>query len=227
MTLEGRDGSGTTYQREDGSRCSRERPEGTQSYRREDRARPRWRHRAGLKATAFDMMRTRFWVWFGPIVLADLVGHLLDVRLLKYVTKPMLVPALLLFLILNTRNAVNASVRLVMAGLILSRIARMLEGTSFANPTLQPYVTEAVAMFSALKAAGKLDLVDNLVEMEDGRGFGEMLKPLEDLCSRIVEAYNACDLEAISRLRKEHADLSHADVRAMRDVVDAGLAAGK
>jgi len=75
---------------------------------------------AVLNGKAVDMTRRCFWVWFGPIVLVNLVGQLLDVRLLEYITKPILVPALLLYLILNTRNAVNASIRLVMAGLIIS-----------------------------------------------------------------------------------------------------------
>ena len=66
------------------------------------------------------MTRKRFWVWFGPIVLGNLVGQLLDVTLLDYVFKPMLVPALLLYLYLNTRNGVSASIRLVVAGLSFS-----------------------------------------------------------------------------------------------------------
>jgi uncharacterized membrane protein YhhN len=66
------------------------------------------------------MARKHFWVWFGPIVLLNLVGHLLDVALLEHITKPLLVPALLLNLFLNARNGVSAPVRLVTAGLILS-----------------------------------------------------------------------------------------------------------
>jgi uncharacterized membrane protein YhhN len=66
------------------------------------------------------MARKHFWVWFGPIVLVNLVGHLLDVALLEHITKPILVPALLLYLYLNARNEVDAPVRLVVAGLILS-----------------------------------------------------------------------------------------------------------
>ena len=66
------------------------------------------------------MARKRFWVWFGPIVLVNLVSHLLDVALLEHITKPILVPALLLYLFLNARNGVDAPVRLIMAGLILS-----------------------------------------------------------------------------------------------------------
>jgi len=66
------------------------------------------------------MARKHLWVWYGPIVLVNLVGHLLDVALLEHITKPILVPALLLYLFLNTRNEGDAPVRLVMAGLILS-----------------------------------------------------------------------------------------------------------
>ncbi|MGD8967538.1 MAG: lysoplasmalogenase [Anaerolineae bacterium] len=66
------------------------------------------------------MTRERFWVWFGPIVLGELVGQLFDVTLLDYVFKPILVPALLLYLYLNTRNAGTAFTRLVGAGLSFS-----------------------------------------------------------------------------------------------------------
>jgi uncharacterized membrane protein YhhN len=66
------------------------------------------------------MTRKRFWVWFAPIVLGELVGQLLDVTLLDCVFKPMLVPALLIYLHRNTRNRGTASIRLLVAGLSFS-----------------------------------------------------------------------------------------------------------
>jgi uncharacterized membrane protein YhhN len=66
------------------------------------------------------MTRKRFWVLFGPSVLGELVGQLFDVTLPDYVFKPILVPALLLHLYLNTRNASTSSIRLVGAGLSFS-----------------------------------------------------------------------------------------------------------
>ena len=66
------------------------------------------------------MARKHFWIWFGPIVLVNLVGHLIDVPLLEHLTKPTLVPALLLYLYLNAQGEVDTPVRLVAAGLILS-----------------------------------------------------------------------------------------------------------
>lgn len=66
------------------------------------------------------MTKKRFWMWFGPIVLGDLVGQLLDITWLDYALKPLLVPALLLYLYLNTRDRRTAFVWLVVAGLSLS-----------------------------------------------------------------------------------------------------------
>ena len=66
------------------------------------------------------MTRKRFWTWFAPLVAGDLIGPLLDLKALEYIFKPLLVPALLLYLYLNTRDDVSAFVRLVMGGLILS-----------------------------------------------------------------------------------------------------------
>lgn len=66
------------------------------------------------------MTRKRFWIWFAPLVAGDLIGQLLDLRALEYVFKPLLIPALLLYLYLNTRGDVSAFVKLVMGGLVLS-----------------------------------------------------------------------------------------------------------
>jgi uncharacterized membrane protein YhhN len=66
------------------------------------------------------MTRRRFWAWFGPIVLGELLGQLFDITVLDYVFKPLLVPALLLYLYLNARSECTAFVRLVVAGLSFS-----------------------------------------------------------------------------------------------------------
>lgn len=110
-----------------------------------------------------------------------------------------------------------------MAAMALTRIVRMLEGTSFNNPTLKPYVIEAAGMLCALKFSGRLHIEQDKILLEPKEGFTDVMKPLLDLCELILKGYVSLDVQALAALQSEYADLEHPDVEALRSVMDKAL----
>lgn len=110
-----------------------------------------------------------------------------------------------------------------MAAMALARIVRMLEGTSFSNPTLKPYVLEAAGMLCALKFSGKLHVEEDKILFDPEESFTDVMKPLLDLCELIVKGYLSLDVQALAALQSEYADLDLPDVESLRAVVDKAL----